>query len=39
MNGSEEGCDFGVRALQLEGSFDPGISKIGGRKAPRRLPD
>ena len=29
MNGSEEGGDFGERALQLEGPFDPGISQIG----------
>src|ERR1700738_3744586 len=29
MNGSEEGDDFGERALQLEGPFDPGISQIG----------
>src|SRR6266853_4307835 len=29
MNGSEEGSDFGERALQLEGPFDPGISQIG----------
>jgi hypothetical protein len=29
VNGSEEGGDFGERALQLEGPFDPGISQIG----------
>jgi hypothetical protein len=29
MDGSEEGSDFGERALQLEGPFDPGIPQIG----------
>jgi hypothetical protein len=29
MDGSEEGSDFGERALQFEGPFDPGIPQIG----------
>src|SRR6478609_9642201 len=29
VHGSEEGGDFGQRALQLQGPFDPGISQIG----------